>query len=212
MSGADAEELAGRCADRRAALILDEVFVDYPLSRPFDEPHAFATPACLLCRLGGLSKSIGLPQVKLGWVALDGPDDLVAEARDRLELICDTYLSVSTPVQLAARSMLERGAAVRDQILGRLRANDVALRAIVTGAGGASVLPADGGWSAVLRVPATRPEDVLVTELLDRDSVAVQPGYFFDFPHEAFLIVSLLPEPDVFARGVHLLRDRIDAA
>jgi alanine-synthesizing transaminase len=212
MSGADAEELAGRCADRRAALILDEVFVDYPLSRPFDEPHAFATPACLLCRLGGLSKSIGLPQVKLGWVALDGPEDLVAEARDRLELICDTYLSVSTPVQLAARSMLERGAAVRDQILRRLRANDVALRAIVTGAGGASVLPADGGWSAVLRVPATRPEDVLVTELLDRDGVAVQPGYFFDFPHEAFLIVSLLPEPDVFARGVHLLRDRIDAA
>jgi aspartate/methionine/tyrosine aminotransferase len=212
MNGADAEELAGRCADRRAALILDEVFVDYPLSRPFDEPRAFATPACLLCRLGGLSKSIGLPQVKLGWVALDGPDDLVAEARDRLELICDTYLSVSTPVQLAARSMLARGAAVRDQILGRLRANDAALRSIVTGTGGASVLPADGGWSAVLRVPATRPEDVLVTELLDRDSVAVHPGYFFDFPHEAFLIVSLLPEPDVFARGIHLLRDRIDAA
>lgn len=212
MSAADAEELAGRCADRRAALILDEVFVDYPLSRPFDLPRAFATPDCLLCRLGGLSKSIGLPQVKLGWIALDGPDDLVAEALDRLELICDTYLSVSTPVQLAARSMLERGVPVRKAILERLRVNDSALRAIVTGADGATVLPADGGWSAVVRVPATRPEEVLVTELLEHDGVAVHPGYFFDFPHEAFLVVSLLPDPDVFARGMQLVQDRIDAA
>jgi aspartate/methionine/tyrosine aminotransferase len=208
----DADELARRCASRGAALILDEVFVDYPLSRSFDEPRAFASPDCLLCRLGGLSKSIGLPQVKLGWIALDGPDGLVAEALDRLELICDTYLSVATPVQLAARSLLERGAAVREQILQRVRVNDAALRAIVTGAHGATVCPADGGWSAVVRVPATRPEEALVGELLERDAVAVHPGYFFDFPHEAFLVVSLLPEPDLFARGMHLVQDRIDAA
>jgi alanine-synthesizing transaminase len=212
VTGADADELAVRCADRRAALILDEVFVDYPLAGTFDEPRAFAAPDCLLCRLGGLSKSVGLPQVKLGWVALDGPDDLVAEALDRLELICDTYLSVSTPVQLAARSLLERGAAVRDGILERVRVNDSALRAIVTGADGTTVLPADGGWSAVVRVPATRPEEALVTELLERDAVAVHPGYFFDFPHEAFLVVSLLPDPDVFARGMQLVQDRLDAS
>jgi len=212
VQAADADEVVQRCAERRAALILDEVFVDYPLTQPFDEPRAFAAPGCLLCRLGGLSKSVGLPQVKLGWIALDGPDDLVAEALDRLELICDTYLSVSTPVQLAARSLLERGAAVRERILERLRVNHAALQAIVTGTNGATVLPADGGWSAVVRVPATRPEDVLVAELLERDAVAVHPGYFFDFPHEAFLVVSLLPEPDVFARGMHLVQDRIDAA
>ncbi len=209
---AEADGLATRCAERRAALILDEVFADYPLTRPFDEPPAFATPPCLLCRLGGLSKSIGLPQVKLGWIALDGPADLVAEALDRLELICDTYLSVSTPVQVAARSLLERGASVRQRILERLRVNDRALRAIVTGAGGATVLAADGGWSAVIRVPATRPEERLVVELLERDAVAVHPGYFFDLPHEAFLVVSLLVEPGAFARGVHLVQDRIDAA
>ena len=212
LQGSDADELVRRCGDHGAALILDEVFVDYPLSRPFVEPPAFDAPGCLLCRLGGLSKSIGLPQVKLGWIALSGPDGLVGEALDRLELICDTYLSVSTPVQLAARSLLDRGAPVREQILERLRVNDAALRAIVTGAGGATVLPADGGWSAVVRVPATRPEDALVAELLERDAVAVHPGYFFDFPHEAFLVVSLLPHPDVFARGMHLVQDRIDAA
>lgn len=208
----DADELTSRCAGRSAALILDEVFWDYPLGGLFDEPRAFVTPACLTVRLGGLSKSIGLPQVKLGWIALDGPADLVAEAIDRLELICDTYLSVSTPVQVAARSLLERGAPVRQQILDRLRVNDAALRAIVGGDGGASVLPADGGWSAVVRVPATRPEEALVTELIERDALVVHPGYFFDFPHEAFLVVSLLPEPDVFARGVQLMQDRLDAA
>jgi aspartate/methionine/tyrosine aminotransferase len=209
---AEADELTARCAERGAALILDEVFADYPLAGPFVEPRAFAAPGCLLCRLGGLSKSIGLPQVKLGWIALDGPAGLVAEALDRLELICDTYLSVSTPVQIAARSLLERGAAVRERILDRLRANDATLRASMTGAGGATVLPADGGWSAVLRVPATRSEEALVTDLIERDGVVVHPGYFFDFPHEAFLIVSLLPEPYVFERGLRLLQERLDAA
>ena len=208
----EADALTSRCAERGAALILDEVFADYPLSGPFVEPRAFAAPGCLLCRLGGLSKSIGLPQVKLGWMALDGPADMVAEALDRLELICDTYLSVSTPVQIAARSLLERGAVVRQRILDRLRANDAALRTSLTGAGGATVLPADGGWSAVLRVPATRSEEALVTELVERDGVVVHPGYFFDFPHEAFLVVSLLPEPSVFERGIRLLQERLDAA
>jgi aspartate/methionine/tyrosine aminotransferase len=212
VTGPEADELIRRCAKRRAALILDEVFWDYPLSRPFDEPRAFMTPSCLLCRLGGLSKSVGLPQVKLGWIALDGPADIVDEALDRLELICDTYLSVSTPVQVAARSLIERGAAIREQILDRLRVNDAAARTIMAGSGGMTVLPADGGWSLVFRVPATRSEDALATALVERDGVVVHPGYFFDFPHEAFLVVSLLPEPDVFARGVQLVQDRIDAA
>jgi alanine-synthesizing transaminase len=208
----EADGLTSPCADRGAALILDEVFADYPLAEPLVDPRAFAAPRCLLCRLGGLSKSIGLPQVKLGWIALDGPADVVAEALDRLELICDTYLSVSTPVQVAARSLLERGAVVRQRILDRLRANDATLRASMAGAGSATVLPADGGWSAVLRVPATQSEEALVTGLIERDGVVVHPGYFFDFPHEAFLVVSLLPEPYVFERGVRLLQERLDAA
>lgn len=209
---ADADELTARCAERGAALILDEVFADYPLAAPFVEPRAFVAPRGLLCRLGGLSKSIGLPQVKLGWIALAGPADLVTEALDRLELICDTYLSVATPVQIAARSLLDRGTVVREQILDRLRTNDAALRDIMAGSDGATVLPADGGWSAVIRVPATRSEEALVTDLIEQDGVVVHPGYFFDFPHEAFLVVSLLPEPGVFARGVRLVQERLDAA
>ena len=212
LTAADADELASRCADRAAALIVDEVFWDYPLRGPLVEPPALHAPRCLVARLGGLSKRAGLPQVKLGWIALDGPPDLVAQALDRLELIADTYLSVSTPVQIAARSLLRGGEAVRDAILARIRGNDAHLRRAAAASSAIDVLPADGGWSAVLRVPATRSEEALVLELLERDTVVTHPGYFFDFPHEAFLVISLLPEPGDFARGVQRILDRVDAA
>jgi alanine-synthesizing transaminase len=212
LSDADAAELVERCRRRDAALILDEVFCDYPLTTALREPSALEFPDCLVFRLGGLSKTVGLPQVKLGWIALQGPEAAVAEALDRLELICDTYLSVSTPVQVAAPALLEQGAAVRQQILERIRGNYATLRDAVGRDSGLTLLPADGGWSAVVRVPATRSEESLVLDLLARDRVVVHPGYFFDFPNEAFLVISLLPEPKIFARGIQLLQDRIDAA
>jgi len=208
---ADADELVQRCAGRDAALILDEVFRDYLFSGPLGEAPSLRQPSALTFRLGGLSKTVGLPQIKLGWIAVQGPEHAVADALDRLELICDTYLSVSTPVQLAARRLLDRGAAVRTQIQERIRRNYAALGARLADSS-ASVLPADGGWSAVIRVPATRPEEALVHDLLERDAVVVHPGYFFDFPSEAFLVVSLLPVPDLFDRGVQLLQDRLNAA
>ena len=212
LTPADADELVARCAERHAALILDEVFCDYPLAAPFHDPPALASPACLLFRLGGLSKTIGLPQAKLGWMAVQGPDALVAEALDRLELICDTYLSVSTPVQIAAPGLLTKGAVVRDGIAARVGGNYALLRRSLDVSGGAAVLEADGGWSAVIRVPAVRSEESLVLDLLERDRVVVQPGYFFDFAHEAFLVVSLLTEPEVFTRGLRAIEDRIDGA
>jgi alanine-synthesizing transaminase len=208
----DADELVSRCAERGAALIVDEVFHDYPLHGAIAEPPALAAPPCLVARLGGLSKSVGLPQVKLGWIAIDGPPDLVGEALDRLELIADTYLSVSTPVQIAAPALLREGTAVREAIRARIRTNYASLHRLAGGVSSVTVLPAEAGWSAVLRVPATRTEEDLVIALAEQDGVAVQPGYFFDFPHEAFLIVSLLPEPEVFARGVARVLERVDAA
>lgn len=211
LGAADAVDLVQRCAARGAALIVDEVFWDYPLAGPLTEAPALAGPPCLLARLGGLSKTIGLPQVKLGWMALDGPADLVAEALDRLELIADTYLSVSTPVQVAARRLLRTGAAVRAAILERVRGNYAALRRMAASSSAVTLLPAEAGWSAVLRVPATRTEEDLALELLQRSGVVIHPGYFFDFPHEAFVVISLLPKPDVFARGVTRVLETVDA-
>lgn len=212
LNAADADELVSRCVARNAALIVDEVFCDYPLASDIEDPPALARPECVVFRLGGLSKTIGLPQVKLGWIAVQGPASRAAEALDRLELICDTYLSVSTPVQIAAPGLLSRGSVVRDSIRARVRGNYAVLQRALDTTGGAAVLPADGGWSAVIRVPAIRSEESLVLDLLERDRVVVHPGYFFDFPHEAFLVVSLLPEPDVFAAGLRAIEARIDGA
>jgi alanine-synthesizing transaminase len=203
--------IASRCRDRDAALIVDEVFADYPLDRGALGPKGQAATGCLTFRLGGLSKSAGLPQLKLGWILVDGPAALVDDALARLEVICDAYLSVSTPVQLAAGALIEAGAAIRAQILARVQANYRTLVSLAASRPAIEVLCAEAGWSAVLRVPSTRAEEDLVLDLLERDGVIVHPGFFFDFPHEAFVVVSLLPEPLTFADGVQRLLDRADA-
>ena len=201
LSDAELTWIDARCAERDAALIVDEVFADYALIAPVASALQPKNPArALTFRLGGLSKSGGLPQVKLGWIAVDGPDAVVDAALDRLDLICDTYLSVSTPVQVAAPELIARGAGVRSQILERVRGNYATLRNLAGADSAVEVLQAEAGWSAVLRIPATRPEEELALELLAR-GVIVYPGFFFDFPAEAFVVVSLLPEPDVFAEG-----------
>jgi aspartate/methionine/tyrosine aminotransferase len=216
----DAGELAwlGRlCAERDVALVGDEVFADYPLD-PLGagarsvltlEPRA-ESRAPLVCSLGGLSKSAGLPQLKLGWIALDGPAATVADATSRLELICDTYLSVSTPVQAAAGALLAAGGAIRQQIQTRVLTNYRTLRSTALDYPACRVLRAEGGWSAVVQVPATQPEEALVLRLVEESGVLVHPGYFFDFPGEAFLVMSLLPPPDRFGPAIVAIFDQAE--
>jgi aspartate/methionine/tyrosine aminotransferase len=148
--------------------------------------------------LGGASKTLGLPQIKLGWIVVGGPDAECREALDGLEHIADTYLSVSTPVQLAAGSLLQSGGVVRQAIRARVRENLDNAREIASGFPACTVLPVEGGWTAVVRVPALQPEEALVLSLLEREHVLAHPGYFFDFDAEAFLVVSLLPEAAAF--------------
>jgi aspartate/methionine/tyrosine aminotransferase len=209
LSDAEVSSLSGRCGERGAALIIDEVFAEYPLAEPYRPHHGHGESGCLTFRLGGLSKSAGLPHVKLGWIAVDGPPRLVESALERLDLICDTYLSVSTPVQVAAPELIASGAAVRTQILERVRGNYQALRTIAAADPSVEVLNAEAGWSAVVRIPSTQPEEEFTLQLLERSGVIVHPGFFFDFPHEAFVVVSLLPPPDVFAEGVRRILERV---
>jgi alanine-synthesizing transaminase len=190
--------------DHDLALISDEVFTDYPLSDT-QPASALRQQTALTFTLGGLSKSIGLPQVKLGWIAVGGPAELVADALERLEIICDAYLSVSTPVQIAAPDLLNAGAAIRTQIQERVRGNWAQLAALASANPACAVLPAEAGWYAVVQVPAIASEDTIVLDLLERAGVLVHPGYFFDFEREAFLVISLLPEPPGFACAVQAL-------
>lgn len=198
----DATGLRAICAEHGLALIADEVFVDYPLEPESDRVTDLAVGSDVPAfTLGGLSKSVGLPGLKLGWMVVGGPESDRRRAKDALELIADTYLSVSTPVQHAAHHLLAVGGGVRDQILARISANLTRLRALVTPYPACDVLPVEGGWYAVIRVPAHRPEEQLMLDLLRDEHVLVHPGYFFDFPGEAYLIVSLLADPVAFEDG-----------
>jgi aspartate/methionine/tyrosine aminotransferase len=199
VSARELEDLTALCAERNWALIADEVFADYTLDDPAPLTDLAARVGILSFTLGGASKSLGLPQVKLGWIVAGGPTALRDSALDALALIADTFLSVSTPVQIAAPELLRRCVPIRDAIHARIRSNLERARELARRYPSCDVLRVEGGWSAPIRVPATRGEESLVLELLEQERVLVHPGYFFDFPHEALVIVSLLPREDVFA-------------
>lgn len=196
------ERITAVCRRRGWALVVDEVFADYALDT--DEALTdIATRSEVLCfTLAGLSKTIGLPQLKLGWCVVGGPPAERDAALAALEMVADSYLSVGTPVQVAAPALLSAGASIRHAIQARTGRNLATLRALTQTAPACEVLRAEGGWSAVLRVPATREEETLVLDLLRDERVIVHPGYFFDFASEAYLVLSLLPAEDVFADAV----------
>ena len=208
----DLMAIADFCAARDIVLIGDEVFADFPLD---EAPHAASVLAAshvVTCSLGGLSKSAGLPQVKLGWIGFGGPLERLTETMRAYEVIADTYLSVSTPVQIALPSFIEKGNTIRAQIHARIVRNLQALREASARHTAVSVLTTEGGWSAVVKVPAYRSEEALVLELLVEDHVLTHPGYFFDFENEAYLVVSLLVEPDEFDRGTERVLARASRA
>ena len=194
----DRDWLASLAADRGIAIIADEVFADYPLRPARDASSFLGESRALTFVLGGLSKSAGLPQLKLGWMVVSGPSELAAQAIQRLEVICDTYLSVSTPVQIAAPALIAAGRDVRARIQARITGNLAVAERLVAAVPAVSLLSPEGGWSVALRVPATESEEALVLRLLQDAHVLVHPGFFFDFAGEAFLVISLLPEPAVF--------------
>jgi len=205
VSRAELERLARLCGPRDVALIADEVFGDYQLEATAQPAQFLNQCDVLVFSLGGLSKSVGLPQVKLGWIAIAGPPGLVSQTVERLEVVCDTYLSVSTPVQLAASELLDRGRSIRDQISERLRTNYQKLNELAASWPSCRVLPSAGGWYAVVQMPTLRAEEDLVVDLLNEDGVLVHPGYFFDFPRESFLVVSLLVPDGSFTTGAERL-------
>ncbi len=203
------DRLSDFCASRNLAVISDEVFADYAFHPdPEDVPTLIDSGAALTFSLGGLSKMAGLPQMKLGWIVVSGPAALQQQALNRLELIADTYLSVGTPVQNAAPRLLEAGESIQRQIAARVRDNLAWLRTALLAAPACDLLELDGGWYAVLRVPRTRTEEEWTLELLERDGVLVQPGYFYDFESEAFLVLSLLTRREAFEDGVTRLLAR----
>jgi aspartate/methionine/tyrosine aminotransferase len=205
LSAEELRALDARCAARGLALLSDEVFAD---AAPLGAPSVLAAERSLAFHLSGLSKVCGLPQLKVGWLAAAGPDALVRPALERLDVVADTYLSVSGPSQRALEVLLP----ARGDFLGLLRARLAENRATLAARSGSAfdVLRSAGGWSAVLRIGETVDEEALCLALLE-DGVAVQPGFFFDFARSGYLVLSLLAPPDAFEAGVDRIARTLEA-
>ena len=197
----ESAQLAAFCRAHNLALLVDEVFSDYALSEEAGRVKAFEDTAGLTFVLNGFSKLLALPQMKLGWIVVQGEATLRAAANTRLELIADTFLSVNTPVQRAAPEWLKWRASLQQQILTRVKTN-LAWLAQVVEPSACRLLKVEGGWCATLEVPRHCAEEEWVLQLLAEDNVLVHPGYFFDFPREAFVVTSLLPKPENFQAAI----------
>ncbi len=201
----EAAELMALAQERGLAIISDEVFSDYWLDQDSQRVRTLTTVEdALTFSLSGLSKTVGLPQMKLGWMVASGPERPVRDALSRLELIADTYLSVGAPVQVALPHLLAMADKIARHIRGRVAANLTFLREAI-GATAARLLNVEGGWYATLHMPRIRSEEDWAMGLLENENVLVQPGYFYDFESEPFLVLSLLTEPPIFREGVQRL-------
>ncbi len=202
------------CARHNLALIVDEVFSDYGFGEDKDRAASLVenpneNHAALTFVMSGFSKILALPQMKLGWIMTNGPAVLRDEAIERLDLIADTFLSVGAPVQHAAPHWFKLRAGLQRQILDRVQSNHDWLAAKVKNSP-VRLLKTEGGWYAALEIPRHDSEEELVLHLLAKDDVLVHPGYFFDFPREAFLVLGLLPRPEDFREAAARLLARVN--
>lgn len=196
-------ELEGLCAEHRLALIVDEVFLDYPLTDAAEASFMTGDHRALTFVLSGITKIVALPQMKAAWIAVAGPEREKRPALERLEVIADTFLSMNAPVQCALETWLAGAGGLQSQIRRRTRANLSFLDATFGHSCSAvSRLEAEAGWYAVLRVPALGRDEDLAVRLIEERGTSVHPGYFFGFSGDGWLVVSLLtPEAD-FRKGL----------
>jgi alanine-synthesizing transaminase len=210
------ESLHRFCSRHGLALIADEVFLDYPhkgasrqsfvasqfVANQFTANQFAANQDVLTFTLSGVSKISALPQMKVAWIVSSGPAAVVAAAQARLEIIADTYLSLSAPIQWALPVLLEQRGSIQRQLMNRLLANLAELDRQLAGQKTCQRLNVEGGWYTVLRVPVTQTDEELAVDLLHRKSVLVHPGHFYDFPSDGYLVLSLITPEDEFAEGI----------
>ena len=194
-------QLTRFCAERGIALIADEVFLDFSLQGVRDKSFSCINDA-LTFTLSGISKICGMPQMKLAWIAVNGPDKPKRAALARLEVIADAYLSVGTPVQLAAPELLAMRPSFQAQAMARVKANLHELDTQLATQAACNRLACEGGWSAVLRVPAEQSDEELAIALLTAKGVHVHPGHFYDFAQAGNIVVSLIVPEQEFAEGI----------
>ena len=198
----EADALAQLCREFGLSLIVDEVFLDYAMPSGLElgaTSFAAGLEDVPVYVVSGLSKIAGLPQMKSAWVVATGPQR--ADAMTRLEVIADTFLSMNAPVQCAMGKWLGERAGIQEQIRSRVRVNLTELDRLLAEEPVVRRLGVEGGWYAILRIAALKPDEETIRELLD-EGVWVHPGYFFGMPETGWLVVSLLGPEDEFSTGV----------
>jgi alanine-synthesizing transaminase len=198
------------CREYELALVADEVFLDYALDGAPRDTFA-GNQDVLAFTLSGISKISGLPQMKLAWIAVSGPKELHTEALGRLEVIADTYLSMNAPVQLAAPAFLDQRRKIQPILLDRVRANLEELDRQLARQKNCTRLEVDGGWYAILRVPATQSDEELAISLLQKKNVLIHPGHFYDFPTDGYLVLSLITSSAEFQEGAVRLLEFVNS-
>lgn len=207
---AEFRQLEAFCAERNLALVSDEVFLDYEVEAAAEISAAFSHE-CLSFALSGLSKISCLPQMKVAWMVISGPEQLCREARDRLEIIADTYLSQNAPVQHAVPALLDQKTKIQAQLTQRIRSNLKFLDEQLHTFPQVQRLRSEGGWYVVLRVPARQSDEELAIELIERTGVVVHPGHFYEFQSDGYLVLSLITPTTVFEDGVRAILGKITA-
>jgi alanine-synthesizing transaminase len=209
VSARERDRLARFCSDRGIALIADEVFLDFSL-RDQESARSFADFTNVLTfTLSGLSKICGMPQMKLAWIVVSGPEAQKIEAMARLEVIADAYLSVGTPVQLAAPALLQMRGEFHSQLVARVRANLAELDRQLARQSNCARLECQAGWTAVLRVPALQSDEDLAIALLNSSGVYVHPGHFYDFARPGHMVISLIVPPEDFAEAARRVLEQL---
>ena len=205
----ETQELIKIAKSKSLSLISDEVFLDYWFDKNAERVVSFSnTQEILTFTLGGTSKCLGLPQMKLSWIVISGPEKTVNQAIQRLEIIADTYLSVNTPSQESLVHWFAHQNQIQNEIKERLNANRSWLSKQIPQTG-ITFLNSEGGWYAIIKLPDFKSEEEWALEFLEKDHVFVHPGYFFDFEEEAFVILSLLPESSQFQEGCQKILNRV---
>ncbi|WP_368091517.1 pyridoxal phosphate-dependent aminotransferase [Bifidobacterium angulatum] len=205
------EALVALCRERGIAIIADEVFFDYDLEPIATNRRLAGEEGVLTFALDGFSKMLAAPHAKVGWIRVSGPDDDVAEAQRRLDVIADDYLPMSDIIAGCIPALLDAAEAQTDRVRERVRGNLAALHRMLESdeLGVVNVLRPEGGWNVLLRVPSVLDENELVLKLIADHRLTGQPGYFFDMTSNGYLAVSLLPEPEEFKRGIAAVLDTV---
>jgi len=199
---AELEALDRICLRHGLALIVDEVFADFAAASVPLVRTALPGRSALTFVLNGFSKMLALPQVKLSWIAVGGDARLTVKAQKGLETLLDFYLSIGTPVQHAAGPLLALRKPIQHQITERVALNHLSLQTHIARAANCSMLSRQGGWYAVVHIADTLADEQRVLHLLAQADTVVHPGFFYDFNGEGFVVVSLLPDPQIFSTGV----------